>query len=139
MKIGMSQSDLGSRRTVVTSDIQATSRAGGPLSRDFWASSSWAGEIHRLGFQQQSRFRVDGTLHSPSVIGNAGTSTTTATVRGGVMGGRAHRSVSRLVRAALGVAGMRYSLLLPRSVDFDQFARCFTRPIHELTRRCPCR
>ena len=42
--------------------------------------------------------------------------------QGGIMGGALTALSPDFTRAALGVAAMRYSLLLPRSVDFDQFA-----------------
>jgi hypothetical protein len=42
--------------------------------------------------------------------------------QGGIMGGALTALSPDFTRAALGVAGMRYSLLVPRSVDFDQFA-----------------
>ena len=42
--------------------------------------------------------------------------------QGGIMGGALTALAPDFTQAALGVPAMRYSLLVPRSVDFDQFA-----------------
>ena len=77
--------------------------------------------IHRDGFSSDPAFHVDGTLRTPSVVdttrlyydGNS---------QGGILGGALTALSPDFTRAALGVPGMNYSLLLPRSVDFDAFA-----------------
>jgi hypothetical protein len=76
--------------------------------------------IHPQGFSSAPAFHVDRTLSTPSVIDTShlyydGNS------QGGIMGGALTALSPDFTRAALGVAAMRYSLLLPRSVDFDQF------------------
>ena len=77
--------------------------------------------IHRQGFSSHPAFHVNGTLGTPSVIDRSqlyydGNS------QGGIMGGALTAVSPDFTRAALGVAAMRYSLLLPRSVPFDAFA-----------------
>ena len=48
--------------------------------------------------------------------------------QGGIMGGALAAVAPDFDRAALGVPAMRYSILLPRSVDYDPFrARSLTR------------
>ena len=42
--------------------------------------------------------------------------------QGGIMGGALTAVSPDFTRAALGVPAMNYSVLLPRSVDFDEFA-----------------
>ena len=42
--------------------------------------------------------------------------------QGGIMGGALTAVSPDFTRASLGVPAMNYSVLLPRSVDFDQFA-----------------
>jgi hypothetical protein len=77
--------------------------------------------IHPDGLSSDPAFHVDGTLSTPSVLDTSrlyynGNS------QGGIMGGALTALAPDFTRAALGVAAMRYSLLLPRSVDFDLFA-----------------
>ena len=73
------------------------------------------------GFSSNGAFHVDGTLATDPVIdtqrlfydGNS---------QGGIMGGALAAVAPDFDRAALGVPAMRYSILLPRSVDYDEFA-----------------
>ena len=77
--------------------------------------------IHPAGFGSAAAFHADGTDSTPSVIdterlfydGNS---------QGGIMGGALAAVAPDFTRAALGVPAMRYSILLPRSVDYDEFA-----------------
>ncbi len=77
--------------------------------------------IHPAGLASAPAFHADGTLSSQSVIdderlfydGNS---------QGGIMGGALAAVAPDFTRAALGVPAMRYSILLPRSVDYDEFA-----------------
>jgi hypothetical protein len=46
--------------------------------------------------------------------------------QGGILGGAASAVSTEWDRAVLGVPGMGYSLLLPRSIDWDEFAPIFT-------------
>ena len=74
--------------------------------------------IHPDGFTSAAAFHVDGTPGDDSVIdtqrlfydGNS---------QGGIMGGALAAVAPDFDRAALGVPAMRYSILLPRSVDYD--------------------
>jgi hypothetical protein len=77
--------------------------------------------IHSSGFSSDPAFHVDGTMGTPSVI-NRSQLYYDGNSQGGIMGGALTAVSPDFVRAALGVPGMRYSLLLPRSVDFDEFA-----------------
>lgn len=77
--------------------------------------------IHPDGFAAHPAFRQDGTLATPSVLDTSrlfynGNS------QGGIMGGALTALAPDFTRAALGVPAMNYSVLLPRSVDFDPFA-----------------
>jgi len=73
------------------------------------------------GFASNADFHQDGTLSSPSVLdishlyynGNS---------QGGIMGGALTAISPDFTRASLGVPAMNYSVLLPRSVDFDEFS-----------------
>jgi hypothetical protein len=74
------------------------------------------------GFTTHPAFHQDGTPLSPSVLdthrlyynGNS---------QGGIMGGALTALTPDFTRASLGVPAMNYSVLLPRSVDFDPFAQ----------------
>jgi hypothetical protein len=78
--------------------------------------------IHPNGFSSDGAFRVDGTTGSPGVIDTSrlyyrGNS------QGAIMGGALTAVAPDFTRAALGVGGMNYSVLLNRSVDFDEYAQ----------------
>ena len=78
--------------------------------------------ISSSGFTTEAAFHQDGTLSSGSVLdtehlfynGNS---------QGGIMGGALTAVSPDFTRASLGVPAMNYSVLLPRSVDFDEFAQ----------------
>jgi hypothetical protein len=77
--------------------------------------------ISPSGFTTNEAFHQNGTLSTPSVLdihhlyynGNS---------QGGIMGGALTAIAPDFRRASLGVPAMNYSVLLPRSVDFDKFA-----------------
>src|SRR4029077_18833663 len=62
-----------------------------------------------------------GTLSTPSVL-DLGELFYNGNSQGGIMGGALTAVSPDFTRASLGVPAMNYSVLLPRSVDFDQFA-----------------
>jgi hypothetical protein len=77
--------------------------------------------ISSSGFTTDPAFHQDGTLQSGSVLDTShlyynGNS------QGGIMGGALTAVSPDFTRASLGVPAMNYSVLLPRSVDFDPFA-----------------
>jgi hypothetical protein len=78
--------------------------------------------ISPSGFTTNAAFHQDGTMATPSVLDTShlyynGNS------QGGVMGGALTAISPDFTRASLGVPAMNYSVLLPRSVDFDEFAK----------------
>jgi hypothetical protein len=80
--------------------------------------------ISPSGFTTNEAFHQDGTLASGSVLDTShlfynGNS------QGGIMGGALTAISPDFTRASLGVPAMNYSVLLPRSVDFDEFAEVF--------------
>ena len=80
--------------------------------------------ISPSGFTTNAAFHQDGTLASGSVLDTShlfynGNS------QGGIMGGALTAVSPDFTRASLGVPAMNYSVLLPRSVDFDEFAEVF--------------
>jgi hypothetical protein len=73
------------------------------------------------GFTTSEAFHQDGTLATPSVL-NIGDLYYNGNSQGGIMGGALTAVSPDFTRASLGVPAMNYSVLLPRSVDFDTFA-----------------
>jgi hypothetical protein len=119
-EIGMSQSDLGVTASIVH-DISNFPKLADRLQQGL-LDELYLGRamIHPDGLSSDPAFHVDGTPGTPSVIDTShlyydGNS------QGGIMGGALTALSPDFTRAALGVAAMRYSLLLPRSVDFDEF------------------
>jgi hypothetical protein len=77
--------------------------------------------ISPTGFETNEAFHQDGTLNTPSVL-NTHHLYYNGNSQGGIMGGALTAVSPDFTRASLGVPAMNYSVLLPRSVDFDQFA-----------------
>jgi hypothetical protein len=80
--------------------------------------------ISSSGLTTDPAFHQDGTLASGSVLDTShlfynGNS------QGGILGGALTAVSPDFTRASLGVPAMNYSVLLPRSVDFDEFAQVF--------------
>jgi hypothetical protein len=120
-EIGMSQSDL----PVVAGALQDLSRFPAIPDRlqQGLLDELYLGRamISPGGFTTDPAFHQDGTLASGPVLDTSrlfynGNS------QGGIMGGALTAVSPDFTRASLGVPAMNYSVLLPRSVDFDQFA-----------------
>lgn len=120
-EIGMSQSDL----VVVGPALQNVSlfptipdRLQQGLLDELYLGRAM---ISPSGFSTDPAFNQDGTPATGSVLDTShlfynGNS------QGGIMGGALTAVSPDFTRASLGVPAMNYSVLLPRSVDFDQFA-----------------
>jgi len=78
--------------------------------------------ISPTGFSTDPAFHQDGTLASGSVL-NTSHLYYNGNSQGGIMGGALTAVSPDFTRASLGVPAMNYSVLLPRSVDFDEFAK----------------
>jgi hypothetical protein len=77
--------------------------------------------ISPSGFTTNAAFHQDGTTATPSVL-NTSSLYYNGNSQGGIMGGALTAVSPDFTRASLGVPAMNYSVLLPRSVDFDEFA-----------------
>jgi hypothetical protein len=120
-EIGMSQSDLPSV-VVALQDLSAFPTIPDRLQQGL-LDELFLGRamISSSGFTTDPAFHQDGTLLSGPVLDTShlyynGNS------QGGIMGGALTAVAPDFTRASLGVPAMNYSVLLPRSVDFDQFA-----------------
>ena len=78
------------------------------------------------GFTTAAAFHQDGTLSTPSVL-NTSHLYYNGNSQGGIMGGALTAVSPDFTRASLGVPAMNYSVLLPRSVDWFEFAPLFYR------------
>ena len=83
--------------------------------------------ISSSGFTTDPAFHQDGTLLSGPVL-NTSHLYYNGNSQGGIMGGALTAVSPDFTRASLGVPAMNYSVLLPRSVDFDEFAAVSSTP-----------
>jgi hypothetical protein len=77
--------------------------------------------IHPDGFNSDPAFQFDKSGTMESVIDTQRLYYTGGS-QGGIMGGSLSAIAPDFTRGYLGVPGMNYSLLLPRSTDFDEFS-----------------
>jgi hypothetical protein len=120
-EIGMSESDV----PVAISALQELSRfpaipdrlQQGLLDELFLGRAM----ISSSGFATSPAFNQDGTAASPSTLDTSALFYN-GNSQGGIMGGALTALAPDFTRASLGVPAMNYSVLLPRSVDFDPFA-----------------
>ena len=112
----MSQADLGTAFQI-TSDVSNFPKLADRLQQQGLLNELVLGRDRpSRGLGSHPAFRVGSTsVIDTSRLYYDGNS------QGGIMGG-ALTGAPDFTQAALGVPGMRYSLLVPRSVDFDQFA-----------------
>ncbi len=120
-EIGMSSADLGNTAGILQ-DLSAFPELADRLQQGL-LNELYLGRlmIHRNGLSSHPAFHVNGTMGTPSVI-NRRQLYYDGNSQGGIMGGALTAVSPDFTRAALGVPAMRYSVLLPRSVDFDTFA-----------------
>jgi hypothetical protein len=120
-EIGMSESDVPSA-IAATQDLSSfdtlTDRLQQGLLDELYLGRAM---ISPGGFTTNAAFHQDGTLSTPSVL-NISHLYYNGNSQGGIMGGALTAVSPDFTRASLGVPAMNYSVLLPRSVDFDQFA-----------------
>jgi hypothetical protein len=116
--IGMSDEDLGNVFKVLQ-DLSTFGSIPDRLQQGFLHFEFLAQEIKdQRGFAAQPAFQVGTPAHSvfaPQQVFYNGNS------QGGIFGGTVTAISKQWTRAVLGVPGMNYSTLLPRSVDFDEF------------------
>ncbi len=120
-EIGMSESDLPSA-IAATQNLSSfdtlTDRLQQGLLDELYLGRAM---ISPGGFTTNAAFHRDGTLATPSVL-NISHLYYNGNSQGGIMGGALTAVSPDFTRASLGVPAMNYSVLLPRSVDFDEFA-----------------
>jgi hypothetical protein len=120
-EIGMSESDLPSVVQALqnlSAFPKITDRLQQGLLDELYLGRAM---ISPSGFTTDQAFHQDGTLATPSVL-NISHLYYNGNSQGGIMGGALTAVSPDFTRASLGVPSMNYSVLLPRSVDFDTFA-----------------
>ena len=120
-EIGMSSGDIGNLAAILGDlshfDQQADRMQQGLLNQQF------LGRLlnHPLGFASDPAFQDTGgapviAVGATQFVGNS---------QGGILGGAASAVSTEWSRAVLGVPGINYSLLLPRSSDWPEFQSIF--------------
>jgi hypothetical protein len=120
-EIGMAESDIPSA-VAATQNLSLFDRLPDRLQQGL-LDELYLGRtmISPSGFTTNAAFHQYGTLSTPSVL-NISHLYYNGNSQGGIMGGALTAVSPDFTRASLGVPAMNYSVLLPRSVDFDQFA-----------------
>jgi hypothetical protein len=121
-EIGMSESDVPTA-LAATQNLSLFDRLTDRLQQGL-LDELYLGRamISPTGFTSNAAFHQDGSLASPSVL-NINHLYYNGNSQGGIMGGALTAVSPDFTRASLGVPAMNYSVLLPRSVDFDEFAQ----------------
>jgi hypothetical protein len=120
-EIGMSESDIPSVVQALqnlSSFPKITDRLQQGLLDELYLGRAM---ISPGGFTTNEAFHQDGTPATPSVL-NLSHLYYNGNSQGGIMGGALTAVSPDFTRASLGVPAMNYSVLLPRSSDFDTFA-----------------
>ena len=133
-EIGMSGGDVGNTITNILPDLskfpQLSDRLQQGLLNELFLSRLM---IHPNGFTSAAAFHQDGTLGTPSVIDTSQNYYVGAS-QGGIMGGALTALAPDFTRSVLNVPAMNYSVLLPRSVDYDAFAVSINQQYSEMER-----
>ncbi len=118
--IGMANSDLLNVGTLLL-DLSNFSSLADRLQQGI-VNFQFLGRLlnHKDGFASSDDFQFQGKpifeLGGTQFLGSS---------QGGILGGAASAVSTEWSRVALGVPGINYSLLLTRSIDWDQFAQIF--------------
>ncbi|HTA06278.1 MAG TPA: hypothetical protein VK774_07940, partial [Solirubrobacteraceae bacterium] len=124
-EIGMSESDVFPTVIQALQNVSAFPAIPDRLQQGL-LDELYLGRLldNSAGFATNAAFHQDGTLSSGSVL-NTSHLFYNGNSQGGIMGGALTAVSPDFTRASLGVPAVNYSVLLPRSVDFDEFAAVF--------------
>jgi len=122
-QIGMSRSDLPFPTVPILNDLSSFPKLADRLQQGL-LNALYLGRlmIHPDGFRSDPAFHVDPQNAASAPVIDASQLYYQGNSQGGIIGGALTAIAPDFTRAALGVAAMRYSMLLPRSIDFDGFA-----------------
>ncbi|HEX4467260.1 MAG TPA: hypothetical protein VH025_08725 [Solirubrobacteraceae bacterium] len=124
-EIGMSESDVFPTTVLALQNASAFPAIPDRLQQGL-LDELYLGRLldNPAGFASNAAFHQDGTTATGSVL-NTSHLFYNGNSQGGIMGGALTAVSPDFTRASLGVPGMNYSVLLPRSVDFAEFAEIF--------------
>jgi hypothetical protein len=121
-EIGMSNSDLGNTANILT-NLSSFPQLADRLQQGL-LDEIFLGRLMAMssGFSSDVAFHVDGTTLASNPVIDTSELYYQGSSQGGIMGGALTAVDPDFTRAVLNVPAMNYSVLLPRSVDYDSFA-----------------
>jgi hypothetical protein len=121
-EIGMSGADVGNTAGIL-SDLSKFPQLADRLQQGL-LNEIFLGRLMAMpsGFSSDVAFHVDGTTLGSNPVIDTTELYYQGSSQGGIMGGALTAVDPDFTRAVLNVPAMNYSVLLPRSVDYDEFA-----------------
>jgi hypothetical protein len=121
-EIGMSNGDLGNTANILA-DLSRFPQLADRLQQGL-LNEIFLGRLMAMssGFSSDVAFHVDGTTLGSDPVIDTTELYYQGSSQGGIMGGALTAVDPDFTRAVLNVPAMNYSVLLPRSVDYDSFA-----------------
>ncbi len=122
-EIGMSGSDVAGTASVVLPDLSNFPRLADRLHQGL-LNGLFLGRlmIHPDGLLSDPAFHVDGVSTASAPVIDTSELYYEGSSQGGIFGGALTAIAPDFTRSVLNVPAMNYSVLLPRSIDFDSFA-----------------
>ncbi len=121
-EIGMSNGDLGNTAGILT-DLSKFPQLADRLQQGL-LDEIFLGRLMGMptGFNSDVAFHVDGSTLGSNPVIDTSNLYYQGSSQGGIMGGALTAVDPDFTRSVLNVPAMNYSVLLPRSVDYDSFA-----------------
>ena len=121
-EIGMSNGDLGNTANILA-NLSAFPQLADRLQQGL-LDEIFLGRLMAMpgGFSSDAAFHADGTTLGSNPVIDTSELYYQGSSQGGIMGGALTAVDPDFTRAVLNVPAMNYSVLLPRSVDYDSFA-----------------
>jgi hypothetical protein len=121
-EIGMSNGDVGNTAAILT-DLSKFPQLADRLQQGL-LDEIFLGRLMAMpgGFSSDVAFHADGTTLGSNPVIDTSNLYYQGSSQGGIMGGALTAVDSDFTRSVLNVPAMNYSVLLPRSVDYDSFA-----------------
>jgi hypothetical protein len=121
-EIGMANSDLGNTANILA-NLSSFPQLADRLQQGL-LDEIFLGRLMAMssGFVSDVAFHADGTTLGSSPVIDTSELYYQGSSQGGIMGGALTAVDADFTRAVLNVPAMNYSVLLPRSVDYDSFA-----------------
>jgi hypothetical protein len=126
-EIGMSGADIPGTASAVLTDLSNFPRLADRLHQGL-LNGLFLGRlmIHPDGLLSDPAFHVDGVSTGSAPVIDTSELYYEGSSQGGIFGGALTAIAPDFTRSVLNVPGMNYSVLLPRSIDYDPFASLLT-------------